>query len=174
MMRPAVPPSDVRSEALKLLSNGVYVLTTCGADTLHAAAVTWVSQVSFLPPLVLVALQRNSRLAEAVRRSHRFALNILSADQQAIAEQFFTHRTEPLTADKLAGQGFRLTNGRCPLLVEAMAWLECRLVAEPPCPGDHALMLGEVVGAGLRRTGQPMVLWATPWSYGGIPEQEQP
>jgi len=171
-MRPAVPPSDVRSEALKLLSNGVYVLTTCGADTLHAAAVTWASQVSFLPPLVMVALRRNSRLAEAVRRAHRFALNILADDQQAVAEQFFTHQTEPMSIDRLAGQQFRLSNGRCPLLINAMAWLECRLVAEPPCPGDHALMLGEVIGAGVRRPGRPMVLWETPWSYGGIPDHE--
>lgn len=169
-METALPPSDVRSEALKLLSSGVYVLTTCGSETLHAAAVTWVSQVSFSPPLVLVALRRNSHLAQAVRKAHRFALNTLATDQQAVAEAFFAHRTEPLDAGSIAGQGVRITVGRCPLLTDALAWLECRLSAEPPCPGDHTLMLGEVIGAGVRREGQPMVLWSTPWSYGGVPE----
>jgi flavin reductase (DIM6/NTAB) family NADH-FMN oxidoreductase RutF len=58
--------------------------------------------------------------------------------------------------------------GKCPLLTDGMAWLECKLVAEPASPGDHALMLGEVSGAGVRRQAKPMVLHDTPWSYGGI------
>lgn len=169
-MGPGLPPSDVRSQALKLLSSGVYVLSTCGPETLHAAAVSWVSQVSFSPPLVLVALRRNSHLAQAVRKAHRFALNILAADQQDVAQAFFAHQTEPLDTGVIAGQGFRVTGGRCPLLTDALAWLECRLSAEPPCPGDHVLMLGEVIGAGVRREGQPMVLGSTPWAYGGVPE----
>ena len=52
--------TDVRSDAMRLLSNGLYVLTACLSDTIHAATVSWVSQVSFQPPLVMVALQRNS------------------------------------------------------------------------------------------------------------------
>lgn len=170
MMVPDQPPSDVRTEALRLLSNGVYVLSTCGPDALHAATVTWVSQVSFSPPLVMLALRRNSHLAQAVRKAHRFALNILTADQLPLAEMFFTHRTEPLDAETIAGHGFRVTGARCPLLTDALAWLECRLSAEPACPGDHALMLGEVIGAGVRREGQPMVLRTTPWAYGGVLE----
>ena len=50
----------------------------------------------------------------------------------------------------------------------AGARLGLGLVAEPPSPGDHALMLGEVTGAGVRRQGRPMILYDTPWSYGGI------
>lgn len=161
---------DVRSEALRLVSNGVYVLTACGGEAIHAASVTWASQVSFRPPLVLVALRRNSHLAHAVRKAHRFALNILADDQQAVAERFFAHTTAAFTGDEVADANFRLTLGRCALLTDALAWLECRLVEEPASPGDHALLLGEVTGAGVRRQGTPMVLWATPWSYGGLRE----
>jgi flavin reductase (DIM6/NTAB) family NADH-FMN oxidoreductase RutF len=163
-------PSDVRNEALRLLSNGLYVLTVCAGDNLHSATVSWVSQVSFQPPLVLVALRRNSHLANLVRRTRRFALNILAADQQMIAEGFFSPVVEPLAADTLAGFPFRTGPGHCPLLTEALGWLECRLAAEPPTPGDHSLMLGEVTGAGVRRDSPPMVLWDTPWSYGGLKE----
>ena len=90
-MSPEIPVTDVRSDAMRLLSNGVYVLTACLSDTLHAATVSWVSQVSFQPPLVMVALQRNSHLAHAVRKAHRFAINILGVDQQTLAEKFFAH-----------------------------------------------------------------------------------
>src|SRR5512139_511078 len=94
-MTPEPATSDVRAEALNLLSNGVYVLTAATADTLHAATVTWAGQVSFQPALILVALRRNSHLAQAVRKAHRFALNILAEDQQELAQRFFAHYTVP-------------------------------------------------------------------------------
>lgn len=166
-MMPDQAPTDVRSDALRLLTNGLYVLTTCAEEVIHSAAVSWVSQVSAQPALVMVALRRNSRLAQAVRQAHRFALNILGADQEAVAAQFFVHRAGSATTEALAGLAFRPGSGRCPLLTDALAWLECRLAAELASPGDHTLMLGEVTGSGVRRTGQPLVLGMTPWSYGG-------
>lgn len=169
-MAPESSGTDVRNDALRLLTNGLYVLTVCLSDTLHAATVSWVSQVSSQPPLVMVALKRNSHLAHAVRKAHRFALNILAADQQALAEGFFTHLSAPAEAQALAGYNFRDSAGHCPLLTDAMAWLECRLDDELPTPGDHSLMLGRVTAAGIRRQGTPMVLWGTPWSYGGLGE----
>jgi len=162
--------SDVRNDALRLLSNGVFVLTACAGDRLHAATISWVSQVSIQPPLVLVALRRNSHLAQVVRQGRRFALNILAADQAKVAEKFFGFVSEPLTTETLMGFAYRAGPGRCPLLTEGLAWLECRLDAEPQAPGDHTLMLGEVTGAGVRRADAPMVLWNTPWSYGGVRE----
>ncbi len=103
-----------------------------------------------------------------MRKAHRFALNILAADQKALAEAFFAHRTVPVESERIEGYGFRMTTGRCPLLSDSLAWLECRLAAEPQAPGDHSLLLGEVTGAGIRRQGDPMVLWQTPWCYGGV------
>ena len=123
----------MRSDALRRLSSGLYVLTTCLSDTLHAATVSWVTQVSIEPPLVLVALRRNSHLAHAVRKAHRFALNILAADQEALAEKFFAHRPRPTGKQTLTGPPFA-AGGHCPLLTDAMAWLECRLAAEPESP----------------------------------------
>jgi flavin reductase (DIM6/NTAB) family NADH-FMN oxidoreductase RutF len=169
-MTPDPSANDVRAEALNCLSNGVYVLTAATADSIHAATVTWASQVSFQPALLLVALRRNSHLAQAVRKAHRFALNIMSNDQQETVARFFSHFTAPLEGSGGHDWPFRMTLGKCPLLTEGMAWLECKLVAEPQSPGDHALMLGEVTGAGVRRQGTPMILHDTPWSYGGIKE----
>ncbi len=164
-------PGDVRSEALRLMSNGVYVLTTASGDTLHAAAVTWASQVSFQPALLVVALRRNSHLAQAVRKAHRFALNIIGEDQAEVAARFFAHYTAPLESVQGSDPSFRMTIGKCPLMTDALAWLECKLVAEPASPGDHALMLGEVTGAGVRRQEKPLVLNNTPWFYGGIRDE---
>ena len=162
--------TDVRGDALRLLTSGLYVLTISSADTVCATAVSWVSQVSFQPPLVMVALRRNSHLAQAVRKGHRFALNILASDQEALAEPFLAPVSLPAGDPTLAGLAFRSNAAHCPLLTDALGWLECRLAAEPPSPGDHCLMLGEVTGAGIRRAGAPLALWDTPWSYGGLRE----
>lgn len=169
-MNPDLQTADVRTEALRLLSNGVYVLTTCYQEKVHAATISWATQVSFQPTLVLLALRRNSHLAHAVRKGRRFALNILADDQHAIAQAFFTHHTDTEEATAMGGYGFRMTPSHCPLLTDALAWIECRVADEPVSPGDHALMLGEVTGAGMRRQGVPMDLWSTPWSYGGVRE----
>jgi flavin reductase (DIM6/NTAB) family NADH-FMN oxidoreductase RutF len=94
-------------------------------------------------------------------------LNILGADQEALAAQFFAYQANPADSASLSGFGVRPGVGHCPLLTDALGWLECRLAAELTSPGDHALILGEVTGAGVRRQGRPLVLGATPWSYGG-------
>jgi flavin reductase (DIM6/NTAB) family NADH-FMN oxidoreductase RutF len=161
-------PADVRLDALHMLSNGVYVLTACVGETVHAVTVTWVSQVSIQPPLVLTALRRNSRVAGAVRQARRFALNVLEAGQETLAERFFEHTTVPEDSPALSGLAFRSSPARCALLIDALGWVECRVAAEPATPGDHWLILGEVTGAGVRRQGRPLVLHDTPWSYGGL------
>lgn len=166
-MPPEASP-EVRTDALRLLTNGVYVLTACLGETIHAATVTWVTQVSFEPPLLLVALRRNSRLAQSIRKAHRFALNVLDEEQQALAERFFQHVSVTAETADLGGFTYRPSPQHCPLLTGAAAWLECRLAAEPTAPGDHNLLVGEVVSSGVRHAVSPMVLWQTPWAYGGV------
>ena len=160
--------TDVRSDALRLLSNGLYILTCSAEEMAHGAAISWVTQVSFRPPLIMMALQRNSHLAHAVRTSRRFALNILASDQTELAERFLQHLIEEAGGDSLGGYAARPSPARCPLLRDALAWLECRVAGELESPGDHTPFLGEVIAAGLRKEETPLTLWMTPWNYGGL------
>ena len=157
---------DVRRDALSLITNGLYVLTSRTDDSVHAITVSWVTQVSAQPPTVLVALRRNSHLSAAVHKAKRFALNILASDQDELAEKFFRHVVIAQPTGALEDAPFRLGQARVPLLTDAMAWIECRLIGSPESSGDHELVLGEVIGSGVRRQEAPMVLWQTPWTYG--------
>lgn len=170
MTKASTRPMDLRHEALRLLSNGLYVLTACEGEMVHAAAISWVSQVSFRPPLVMLALRRNSHLLGAVRGARRCALNILAADQAEIVSTFLEHRTGQSDANELAGFAFRMSLRHCPLFTDALGWIELRVAAEPAVPGDHSLLLGEVTSAGIRRQATPMVLGDTRWAYGGLRE----
>jgi flavin reductase (DIM6/NTAB) family NADH-FMN oxidoreductase RutF len=157
---------DVRRDALSLITNGLYVLTSRTDDSVHAITVSWVTQVSAQPPVVLVALRRNSHVSAAVRKAKRFALNILASDQFELAEKFFRHVVIAQPTGAIEDAPFRLGQARVPLLTDAVAWVECRLIGSPESPGDHELALGEVIGSGIRRQETPMVLWQTPWTYG--------
>jgi flavin reductase (DIM6/NTAB) family NADH-FMN oxidoreductase RutF len=158
----------VRADVFRLLSNGVYILSAYDGESLHAATVTWVTQVSFQPPLILVALRRNSHLGAAIHRAHRYAVNILEKGQEKVAETFFSHQVGTPQADALAGFPVRTSQTKCPLLTAAIAWMECRLADELATSGDHTLVLGEVTATGIRRQGTPLLLGDTPWSYGRL------
>lgn len=53
-----------------------------------------------------------------------------------------------------------------PILHIAFAYAECR-VREIYEPGDHALIIGEVVHAGFRQPGEPLTCAHLKWHYGG-------
>ena len=58
----------------------------------------------------------------------------------------------------------------CPILDEAAAYLECRLVQIMDIGGDHDIVLGEVVAAGVRQQGDAsgsLKLSDLGWSYAG-------
>ncbi|GAA3311571.1 flavin reductase family protein [Streptomyces cinereospinus] len=101
----------------------------------HATTVSSFSSLSLDPPLVLIALGVDSRLLGVVRRSNRFAVHLLTADQQHIAAACAA-RTE----DKLAGIAWQETDG-LPQIDGAAGWMACdvdRVVAA----GDHDLVVG--------------------------------
>ena len=73
-----------------------------------------------------------------------FSVNVLKKDQLDLAEHF----GRSASVDKLAGTEWTTDRAGLPLLREALAWFECRLVDEYPA-GDHILVLGSVIGGKL-------------------------
>jgi len=54
-----------------------------------------------------------------------------------------------------------------PVLADALGWVECRLVATLPA-GDHTIVLGEVVDAGLEHEGaRALTLQEAGFKYSG-------
>src|SRR5579863_4515730 len=115
----------MRKKALRLLSNGVYIITARDGDHFGAATVTWLSQASFKPPLVMAALQGRSNVFRCLANSGVAAIHIVDSAQQAIAQRFFT----PTRRDNGTINGEPFTNGEssAPILRSMGAYLECRL-----------------------------------------------
>jgi len=151
-----------------MLTYGLYVVTTRLDDEVHAATVTWVTQASFNPRLVLVGLKRGTRIYEVVKESGRFALNIVGAGQQDLASAFFKFVEADTEAKKIGECAYEEGKSGIPLLLDTPAWIECRVLQEASELSDHAFFFAEVTGAGVRRPDLlPMALRDTPWSYGG-------
>ena len=157
--------AKVRKQVLQMLHNGIYVMTTrCGGQSC-ASIVTWLSQASFRPPMIMAALRKDSRLFEALCQSGIAALHVLSAGQIEVARKFLAHipGSDGAFRDEPYDDGVTTA----PVLCCAPAYLECKLSRTLDDLGDHAVVLMEVVEAQCRRDGRALSVAETPWKYGG-------
>jgi len=157
--------AKVRQKTLRLLSNGVYVLTSRSEDRYGAATVSWVSQASFKPPLVMVAVRRESNVFRCLAESHSAVLHIVGDRQREIARRFFfpTHAV----CGTINGEAFMEGRTAAPVLPNLPAHIECELERIVDTEGDHAVVILRVVEAECRERVQPLTMAETPWEYGG-------
>jgi flavin reductase (DIM6/NTAB) family NADH-FMN oxidoreductase RutF len=157
---------EARRLALRKLTNGMYLLTVSADGTLAASTVTWLSQCSFEPPLVMVGIKKTGETHAAIQRSGAFAVHVLAEGQKEIAEVFF----KPPSVEEDRMNGLRYEPGQAtgsPIFLELPAWFEAR-VTDAVERGDHTVFVAEVVNAGVReKDAKPLNLADTPWTYGG-------
>lgn len=163
---PVSMEAAARKRVLRMMTYGLYVLTAAADGDLAAGTVTWLSQASFAPLLVMVGIRRDGHVHQVVDRSRAFAVNVLASTQQAIASAFF--RSSVADGGRINGYAFeRGPATGAPLLLDLPAWFEAR-VSDAVIRGDHTVFVAEVVGYGLRDPdAAPLTLTATPWSYAG-------
>ncbi len=141
--------ADARKTALRMIPYGVYVLTAVAENgSVAAATVNWVTQASFKPPLLALGVKADSGAHALIKESRVFALNVLEKGQQEVATAFFKHTERE--GDRIGGQSFEMSPHGAPLLLEAAAWVECKLV-DTMEGGDHSVFVGEVTDAGVRK-----------------------
>jgi flavin reductase (DIM6/NTAB) family NADH-FMN oxidoreductase RutF len=151
----ANPPSFSLPEfrtALGMFATGVTIVTarTPEGELIGLTANSF-NSVSLSPPLVLWSLARAAGSLAAFSTGSHYAINILAADQQALAQRFATRG-----ADRWAGVAFVQGAGGAPLLAGAAATFECfnRSRYEE---GDHVIFVGEVEHCSHRAGASPLL-----------------
>jgi len=157
--------AKVRLKTLRMLSNGVYVLTSRSEDRYGAATVTWVSQVSFKPPLIMAAVRRESNVFKCLAMSRTAVLHIVGDEQEDVARRFFY----PTRAEigTINGEAFEEGSTTAPVLASLPAHVECRVERILDADGDHAMVILGVVEAECGERVRPLTVADTPWEYGG-------
>ena len=140
---------DDKKIALRMIPYGLYVLTSAGPDgRMNAATVNWVTQASFVPPLVAVGVKADSQSHAVILESQSFVLNVIAKGDTALAFTFF--KPAVLEGQTLSGEPFRLGGMvAAPVLERAAAHVECRVV-DAVRRGDHTLFVGEVIEASVK------------------------
>jgi flavin reductase (DIM6/NTAB) family NADH-FMN oxidoreductase RutF len=161
-MNMQIPPPSIPSEskerfvdAMAALANGVSIVTTDGTAGKFGLTVSAVTSVSAEPPLLLACINRKNLAVAAIIKNHRFAVNILNAQSQDIAQVFAGRATqgEGYDFDRHAwSEGAALG---LPVLLDATASFECELDSFHDA-GTHRIFLGRVISA-LRGNTEPMV-----------------
>jgi flavin reductase (DIM6/NTAB) family NADH-FMN oxidoreductase RutF len=151
-------PSDRKrlhlGKAIGKIPSGVYILTARHEDRRGAILASWVQQAAFEPPAVSVALAKGRPIAESIRASGRFALSILPDDDKTLMK----HYARPIEAgDPFAGVRVIDSPAGLPILADALAWLECRLLSTCDFGGDHELLVGEIIAGELLKEGKPFM-----------------
>jgi flavin reductase (DIM6/NTAB) family NADH-FMN oxidoreductase RutF len=153
--RQAQPPSFSAQEfraALGMFATGVTIVTARTAEgQVVGLTANSFNSVSLTPPLVLWSLSRAAASMAVFSAGSHYAINVLAADQKALAERFATRG-----ADRWNGVTFDTGAGGAPLLHGAAATFECfnRSRYEE---GDHVIFVGEVERCAHRTGASPLL-----------------
>ena len=155
----------IKQKTLRLLTNGMYILTSRSGDRVAASTVTWASQASFKPPLIMAALRKESTVLACMKESGVGALHVLDRSQKGIAQKFFAATKNGDGA--LNGEPYTQGKTSAPILKNLPAWLECKVLDILDEHGDHAIVILEVVDAQVHKQTKPLTVADSPWHYGG-------
>ena len=132
---------------------GVYIVGSAHEGKINGMTAAWVTQVSFSPKMVAVAIAPERYTFELVSRSGKFSLSLLKEDQLELAKRFgfYSGRAE----EKFSGVDYHLVDG-LPVLDDCVAWVSCEV--EGSCQaGDHVVFVGRVVKAKLLDDGPALL-----------------
>ena len=139
--------SDPAVLALGRVIGSLCVLTTRKGELSGAMVASWVSQASFTPPGLTVAVAKDRAVESLLQKGDRFALNVLADGRESALMKQFLQPFDP-GADRFAGLELESSPSEQPLLPEALAWLEGEVKQRMEC-GDHWLLYAQVNQGGL-------------------------
>jgi flavin reductase (DIM6/NTAB) family NADH-FMN oxidoreductase RutF len=144
---------DSKGSALECLTYGIHFVTTKSGEIVAGFTATWVSQVSFDPPHLMLSVRQDSYAHKIIKDGGVFAVNLLSEKQAETARRHTRSVSEEGEAFSSLPSQPKKTGA--PILKDALAYIECQVVSALDA-GDHTIFLGEVVASGVLAQGKPL------------------
>lgn len=141
-------------QAARRFASGVTVVTTRSDEVLHATTVSAFFSLSLEPLQVLVSLSSSGRLAELIKQSGVFAVNVLRAEQQSVSRVFASPQ-RPTSIGVLPDVETDTAVTGAPIIRDCLAYFDC-VVSHAIVAGDHTLFIG-LVQAVSAADGEPLL-----------------
>ncbi|MDZ7666433.1 MAG: flavin reductase family protein [Desulfotignum sp.] len=133
------------------MTYGIYVLTTKMDDAVNGMIASWVTQVSYDPPLIMAAVHPNRYSHDMIVTTRAFGLHIIDQSQKDLLKRF----KGPDPGEKFSGMDWKPGKTGVPILTDCLAWFELEVI-EQHQPGNHTLFVAKVVDAGVHSEGTPL------------------
>jgi len=147
------------------ISQGVFIVTAQADGKINGMTAAWVSQVSFKPRLLAVAIAPQRYTYELIEKSKVFCINVLSEDQIELAKHFGFQSGRKI--NKFETVPFKYALKGSPVILSAIAYFECE-VTHMYETGDHILVVGEVSDYEVLRPNAKPLIFRWEDYFGGV------
>lgn len=145
--------ADTFRSVLGRFASGVTIVTTRDAHAVdHGMTVSAFCSLSLDPPMVVFCVDHAASMHEMLLAHPACGVSILSSNQEAYSRRFADQDNE-----RFDGIAYSRGESGAVLLDEALAHLECRLIAHHE-GGDHTVFIAEVDRA-QPRDGRPLLYY---------------
>ncbi|KAB8319374.1 MBL fold metallo-hydrolase [Tolypothrix campylonemoides VB511288] len=129
-------------KALGRISGGLYIITAKKGDVSSAMLASWVSQASFKPLGISIAVAKDRAIESLMQVGDKFVLNALEEGNYQRLMKHFLKRFAP-GADRFEGVKTQPAENGAPILADALAYMECEVISRMD-GGDHWIVYSTV------------------------------
>ena len=148
--------SEEFRKALRHFPAGVTIVTVRTGEEVHGLTVSAFASVSAEPPLIMVIIENRHKAYSMLQQEDAvFAVNILGENQFELSNRFAWVKDE----DRFTMGAWSKAETGAPILVDAVAWLDCRIHGRYPA-GSHTIYVGEIQASNVpQEEAPPLVYW---------------
>ncbi|MEQ9670106.1 diflavin flavoprotein [Coleofasciculus sp. G2-EDA-02] len=140
------PVSDAQvartEQAVGRLIGSLCIITAKQGELTGAMLADWISQATFTPPGLTIAVAKDRAIESLMYQGDQFVVNILEEGKHLGLMKHFLKPFAP-GEDRFAGVATENAENGCPILSDALAYVECTVDNRMEC-GDHWLIYGVV------------------------------
>ena len=129
---------DRTAQAVGRLVGSMCIVTTQKEDVSGAMLASWVSQATFNPPGLTVAVAKERAIESLLYKGNNFVLNVLPENNHIPLMKHFLKPFAP-GEDRFEGVDTEEAENGCPILKDSLAYVECQVSNRMEC-GDHWLL----------------------------------
>ena len=142
--------------AVNKITYGLYIITSVDKDGKpNGQCCNSLMQITSAPVRVVAGINKQNYTYELIKESNEFAINFLNKVQIEYITLFGLKSGR--TVDKFSGKKYHNYSIKSPVLDDADAYLECRVIPELTADaGTHAIFVADVIDGKLVREFEPV------------------